>query len=190
MKNKYSVKTIKKNWKEDFLYSGNKLEKKLLDFWSWNSSDLLNNAMRWKLAEYIIAIALWIDNWYRIEWDDYDLIYKNLKIEIKSWAYLQSWEQEKFSNIIFWIKPTNNWNWIYKRQSDIYIFALLKCKDSSKINPLNLEQWDFYILETEILNNKLWLQKTIWLNSLLKLNPIKSNFIDLKKNCDFLTKTL
>lgn len=181
MKNKFTVKTIKKIWNEEFLFEWKKINNVLNDFWSWNGSDLLNNSMRWKLAEYIIAVALWIDNWYRIEWDDYDLVYNGLKIEIKSWAYIQSWEQEKYSNIILWIKPTNNWNWILKRQSDIYIFAILKCKDSKIINPMNLEQWEFYIIKTEILNNKLWWQKTIWLNSLLKLDPVKTDFMNLKK---------
>jgi len=181
MKNKFTVKTIKKIWNEEFLFEWKKINNVLNDFWSWNGSDLLNNSMRWKLAEYIIAVSLWLDNWYRIEWDEYDLIYNKLKIEIKSWAYIQSWEQEKYSNIILWIKPTNNWNWILKRQSDIYIFAILKCKDSKIINPMNLEQWEFYIIKTEILNNKLWWQKTIWLNSLLKLDPVKTDFMNLKK---------
>ena len=188
MKNNLNIKTYKKTWNEDFLFEWKKLEKKLIDFWSWNTSDLLNNAMRWKLAEYIIAMALWIDNWFRIEWDEYDLVYKNLKIEIKSWAYIQSWEQEKFSKIILWIKPTDNWNWEFKRQSDIYVFAILKCKDAEIINPLNLEQWDFYILKTEILNKKLQNQKTIWLNSLLKLKPIKTNFLNLKNEINNLLK--
>jgi len=181
MKNKFTVKTIKKIWNEEFLFEWKKINNVLNDFWSWNGSDLLNNSMRWKLAEYIIAVSLWLDNLYRIEWDEYDLIYNKLKIEIKSWAYIQSWEQEKYSNIILWIKPTNNWNWILKRQSDIYIFAILKCKDSKIINPMNLEQWEFYIIKTEILNNKLWWQKTIWLNSLLKLDPVKTDFMNLKK---------
>jgi len=182
MENNFSVKTFRKKWNENFLFNWSNINKQLIDFWAWNWSDLLNNAMRWKLAEYIIAVALWVDNWYRIEWDEYDLVFNSLKIEIKSWAYIQSWEQEKFSNIVLWIKPTNNWNWIFVRQSNIYIFAILKCKDAKIIDPLNLEQWDFYIIGTDILNKKLWNQKTIWLNSLSKLNPIKSDFWNLKNN--------
>ena len=181
MENNLNIKTYKKNWNEDFLFDWERTDKKLIDFWSWNTSDLLNNAMRWKLAEYIIAVALWIDNWFRIEWDDYDLVYNWLKIEIKSWAYIQSWEQEFFSKIILWIKPTDNWNWKFIRQSDIYIFAILKCKNAEKINPMDLEQWEFYILETKTLNEKVQNQKTIWLKSLLKLNPIKTDFKKLKK---------
>lgn len=181
MKNQFSVETFKKTWEELFVSNSKTLDFKLSDFWSWNTSDLLNNAMRWKLAEYIIARALWIDNWYRIEWDEYDLVYNDLKIEIKSWAYIQSWEQDRLSNISLTVKPTqNSESWDFKRHSDIYIFAILSHKDATTINPLQLEQWDFYIVNTEIMNIVLWKQKTIGLNSLLKLNPIVCNFENLK----------
>ncbi len=191
MKNKFSVETSRKTWNEKFSFNNNSLDFKLSDFWSWNTSDLLNNAMRWKLAEYIIARALWIDSGYRIEWDEYDLVYNDLKIEIKSWAYIQSWEQDKYSNIVLTIKPTMDYNWSdFKRQSDIYIFAILSHKDASTINPLKLEQWDFYIIKTKLLNEKLWKQKTIGLNSLLKLNPIVSDFNNLKNEVDLIQSSL
>ena len=189
MENKYSVKTSKKTWNEQFLFNSTKLDFTLIDFWSWNTSDLLNNAMRWKLAEYIIARALKIDGWYRIEWDEYDLVYNKLKIEIKSWAYIQSWEQDKYSNIILTIKPTKDYNWLdFNRKSDIYIFAILSHKYAKTVDPLELEQWDFYIIETNVLNEKLWNQKTIGLKWLLKLTPIKCSFNDLKKEVDNIKK--
>lgn len=185
MTNQFSVETNRKTWNENFSFNWNNLNSRLLDFWAWNTSDLLNNAMRWKLAEFIIANALWIDSWYRVEWDDFDLNYNWLKIEIKSWAYIQAWEQDKYSNIIFTIKPTKDYNWTdFKRQSDIYIFALLKHKDAKTIDPLKLEQWDFYIIKTSELNSKLPLQKTISLNSLLELNFIKCSYSELKENID------
>lgn len=55
MKNEFSVTNNKKNWNEEFSFGNNDLHFKLIDFWSWNTSDLLNNAMRWKLSEFIIA---------------------------------------------------------------------------------------------------------------------------------------
>lgn len=179
--NIFSVETTKKKWKENFSYKGKSYNFLLQDFWSWNNSDLLNNALRGKLAEYIIMKALDIEQEFRLERDDYDLNYKGLKIEIKSWAYIQSREQRKFSNIIFWIKPTQAEKWgDKKRQSDLYIFCLLKHKEASSIDPLKLEQWTFYILPTSILDEKVSGQKTITLQSLLKLMPKESNFIDLK----------
>lgn len=181
--NLFNVETIKKIWNELFSFNKNNLNFQLLDFWSWNGSDLLNNAMRWKLAEFIIAKALDIANSYRIEWDEYDLVYNGIKIEIKSWAYIQSWEQDRYSNIILSIKPTKDDNWYeFKRKSDIYVFAILSHKEAKTINPLKLEQWDFYIIKTSILNEKLWNQKTIGLNWLLKLNPIKCNFDQIKES--------
>lgn len=187
MQNEYSVNTTRKTWNEQFSFNSDVLNFNLLEFWSWNTSDLLNNTMRWKLAEFIIAKALWIADSYRVEWDEYDLVYNNIKIEIKSGAYIQSWEQKKYSNIVFTIKPTKDQKFTNcKRQSDIYIFAILSHKDSKTINPLKLEQWDFYIIKTSILNEKLWEQKTLSLNWLLNLNPIKSSFEKIKYNIDLI----
>lgn len=123
----------------------------------------------------------------REEWDAYDLVTKQgLKIEIKSSSYLQSWRQDRLSKIIFGIQPTLVWEDMNKRsqqpqrQADIYIFCVLSHKDKNTVNPLNLNQWDFYILDTEVLNAKVPKQKTITLSSLLKLEPIKVKYNDLK----------
>jgi len=179
------TETSRKNGTEWFLYDGKNIGKLLLNFWQWSGSDLLNNAMRGKLAEYIVALALWLDNDFRIEWDEYDLVYKNLKIEIKSSAYIQSWEQEKYSQIIFWIRPTKDETRTEsKRQADIYIFCLLKEKNAKIINPLDMSQWDFFLLSTKELDEKLWSQKTLSLKSLEKLNPQKCNFWNLKDTID------
>jgi len=70
------------------------------------------------------------------------------------------------------------------RQSDIYIFCVLSHKDKNTVNPLNLNQWDFYILETKILNEKVKTQKSITLSSLSKLNPIKVQYSHLKEEID------
>lgn len=128
----------------------------------------------------------------RDEWDAYDLKTKNgLKIEIKSSSYLQSWEQKELSKIVFGIQPTVKWEETANkrttqkiRQSDIYIFCVLSHKDKTTVNPLNLSQWDFYILETKILNEKVEAQKTITLSSLLKLNPIQLKYDKLKENIE------
>ena len=183
--NIFSVEATKKTGKENFSYEGKIYDFSLQDFWSWNNSDLLNNALRGKLAEYIIMKALDIQQAFRLERDDYDLNYKGLRIELRSWAYIQSWEQRKFSNIIFWIKPTQAEKWgDKKRQSDLYIFCLLKHKQAWSIDPLKLEQRTFYTLPTSILDEKVEGQKTITLQSLLKLMPKENSFVDLKEHLD------
>ena len=187
-----AIKTVQKTGKEAFYLDSKKLPLDVLSFWKWSSSELLGNALRGVLAEFIVASTIDILDKPREEWDAYDLKTKNdLKIEIKSSSYLQSWEQIKLSKIIFGIQPTSDWDYSINkrskekiRQSDIYIFCVLSHKDKNSVDPLNLSQWDFYILETKVLNEKVKTQKTITLSSLLKLNPIKIKYDNLKQEIE------
>jgi len=144
--------------------------------------------LRGILAEYIVASAIGVLKKPREEWDAYDLVSpKGLKIEIKSSSYLQSWEQSKFSKILFGIQPTLVWEDMNKRskqpqrQADVYVFCVLAHKDKNTVNPLNLDQWDFYLLKTSVLNEFCLTQKSITLSSLLKLKPLIVNYAGLKQ---------
>lgn len=65
-------------------------------FWSWAHSDLMNNAERGRLAEFIVSMALNCNSPSRVEWDAYDLSTEDgIKIEVKSSAYLQTWHQNE-----------------------------------------------------------------------------------------------
>ena len=91
-----------KNGNENFSLNTKNLNFQLSDFWIWNQSNLIENRTRGILAEFIVKKALDIKNETRIEWDSYDLITDDgFKIEIKSAAYIQSWNQSKFSKINF-----------------------------------------------------------------------------------------
>ncbi len=156
----------------------------------------MGNALRGVLAEFIVTSTIDILDKPREEWDAYDLKTKNgLKIEIKSSSYLQSWDQTELSKINFGIQETSDFDYETKkydkqkkRQSDIYIFCVLSHKDKNSVDPLNLSQWDFYILETKVLNEKVKAQKTIALSSLLKLNPIKIKYDKLKQEIEHIEK--
>jgi hypothetical protein len=167
-----------KTGKENLTYNGSQLPFSLLDFWKWSVSDLLSNATRGVLAEFIVACALGIDiTKPREEWASYDLITKDaVKIEVKSAAYLQSWNQKNYSKISFSIKKSFQWDStkgmdmsIKQRAADIYVFCLLKNKDKNTIDPLNLSQWDFYVVSTEQLDNYERSEHSITLNSLKRL---------------------
>ncbi len=172
-----------KNGNECLTDNGLNTNYNLLDFWRWSVSDLLSNATRGRLAEFIVGTAIGINSEnLRDEWDAYDLITDDgIKIEVKSAAYIQSWDQKRFSTISFSIKPTKYWDAetnIYrdepKRHADVYVFCLLKHKDKNTIDPLKLEQWDFYVLPTYRLDNYQRSQSSITINSLEKLtNPKK-----------------
>ena len=61
---------------EHFSFEGMPTGFLLNDFWRWQSSDLLNNALRGVLAEYIVAKALGIEtNGPRVEWEPFDLLF-------------------------------------------------------------------------------------------------------------------
>ncbi len=179
----------KKNGSEAFSHFGKSLEFNLSNFWSWSQSDLLGNTLRGILAEYIVAKDLGILDSIRIEWDTYDL--KSLtgkKIEVKSSAYLQSWRQEKHSTIKFdiaskreWIDKTKSYAKISKRHAGYYVFSLLHHKIKKTVNPLILDQWTFYVLPTEVLNDNKNSHKTIGLDSLLKLNPTICRFGEIRE---------
>ena len=140
------------------------------------------------MAEFIVASALGLDMDVRTEWDAYDFkTGEGLKIEIKSAAYLQSRKQEKLSDIRFgialtqgWYADTNKVSEEIKRHADIYIFCLLAHKDKRTVDPLNLSQWKFYILETSKLDEKVKNQKTLGFSGLLKLDPISCTFLEIK----------
>ncbi|UFS61424.1 hypothetical protein LOH54_07085 [Sulfurimonas sp. HSL-3221] len=181
------VKISKMTGKESFHIEGKSLDFDLLSFWQWSSSEILGNALRGVLAEYIVAKDIDCPYEIREEWDAYDLLTpEGWKIEVKSASYIQSWEQSKLSTISFGIQPTIIWendttrSQTPKRQADVYVFCLLAHKDQNSIDPLNLSQWEFYVLPTSTLNEKVGHQKSITLSSLLKLEPNKCSFGNIK----------
>ncbi len=153
----------------------------LSDFWKWSSSDILSNATRGRFAEFIVATATNIDTTIvdeeYSEWNSFDLkTPTGIKLEIKTSAYLQSWGQEKLSEIKFSIKETQYWdirtNKYYRpkiRHADVYVFCLLHHKDKQTVDPLNLNQWDFYILATKQLNDHMGRKDSIRLKPLQNL---------------------
>lgn len=177
----------KKTGIEPFHAEGVALPVSVRDFWAWSSSDLLGNALRGLVAEFLVATAIGATDDVRQEWDAYDLLLPNgTRIEVKSAAYLQSWAQEHFSTIGFDIAPKRGWDArenvvadTASRMADIYVFCLLHHRDKQTVDPLNIGQWTFYVLPTNVLNEHLGAQKKISLKPLLKLEPEVVSFDDL-----------
>ena len=144
----------KKTGREPFCSGGVPRDFDVLDYWRWATSDLVSNASRGILAEYIVARAVGVSTTsVRDEWAAYDLETPDgIKLEVKSAAYIQSWWQRDFSPISFKIKKTRSWNdetgysGEPTRKADLYVFALLAHKDHRTIDPLELDQWTFYVL--------------------------------------------
>ncbi len=173
-----AIQSSRKTGNEPFQLADKNLSINLLAFWQWSSSDLLSNALRGILAEFIVASDLGCTDNIRQQWDAYDIkTLEGIKVEVKSSAYLQSWDQDKFSDIKFdiGVKETQK-----VRQADVYVFCVLAHKDKTSVNPLDMSQWKFYVLSTQTLNEKVPTQKKIALSSLLKLKPVEARYGEIK----------
>lgn len=155
---------------EPFHREGEPLGFEVADFWAWSVSDLVSNATRGLLAEYLVARALGISTaGVRNEWDPYDLeTPSGIRIEVKSAAYLQAWYQRRLSTIAFSIPGTRAWDpetgrfsAEAKRQADVYVFALLAHQDKATLDPLDVTQWQFFVLPTAVLNAHIPSQRSI-----------------------------
>lgn len=177
----------RKTGTEHFHIGERALNNRLIDFWAWSVSDLVSNATRGRLAGYIVALAVGCETTVRLEWDAYDLeTSSGIKVEVKSAAYLQSWHHQRLSSIKFGIRPTRSWDpetnlfgEDVRRQCDVYVFCLLHHQDKSTVDPLNLEQWTFYVLPASNLDEHCPRQKSVSLSRLLELGPRQVNFEEL-----------
>ena len=164
-----------------FHCSGKPIGEELLRFWQWSSSDLLSNARRGVLAEFIVACALGCDlSEPRDEWAAHDLTTpEGIKVEVKSAAFLQSWNQPKgLSTISFsikeslpWDPDTNKQGRVKERSADVYVFCLLAHMDKATVDPLDLDQWRFFVLPIVVLNAYTRSRHSITLKSLRMLAP-------------------
>lgn len=178
----------RKTGEEKFHENGVPIDASLLGYWRWSASDLLGNTERGRLAEYIVATAVGVANGVRSGWESYDVeTLSGTRVEVKSSAYVQTWGQKTLSKIIFGIRPTRAWDPKQnvfaresRRQAHVYVFAILFERDKARVDPLNLEQWQFYVLSAQTLDERAPLQKTISLSSLLKLGALKVTYRELR----------
>jgi len=155
------------------------------EFLAWAYDDLLANTTRGVLAEYIVAKALGTLDTKRVEWDKYDLRVDGIGVEVKSAAYVQSWETRP-STISFDISPTIGWDASTntyaasaERSADVYVFCLLTGTNREHVDPLDVAQWTFYVLPTSVLNRKVPVQKRIRLEPLIALGPYQCTYDEL-----------
>lgn len=131
----------------------------VLEFLQYGFSNLNSNVLRGALAEFIVENALRenkeID--VRNPWGDSDVISPNgKKIEVKCCSYIQDWDQNQYSKILWSGLKAKTLYWSsavsdvprspanYK--SDIYILALFKHQDHATLDILDMDQWCFFIM--------------------------------------------
>lgn len=155
------------------------------DFWQWAYSDLMQNVERAVLAEYIVAALIGVDNKLRVPWLAYDLKLPNGKtVEVKTMSKLQAWYQRRLSSPRVVIKPTRKWDpktGVMEKEpklhSDLYVICFFKADSHDTADPLNLNQWEFFVFTREDIKKLLMDRKSISLKLLKKLG-IKSTNAD------------
>ena len=171
-----AIKPQMKNGEDHILAPDGNSVSTLYGFWRWAYSDLMGNAERGALAEYLVACALGAENSPRLSWGKYDLLTTDgIAVEVKTSGYLQTWKQKELSRPGFGIRPTHGWDAVTneydkdkRRQADIYVFCLHKHTDQKTANPLLISQWDFYLLPTSVLNEQFRNQGSASLSALIR----------------------
>ena len=136
------------------------LDATVSDFWQFAMGDLRMNNARGYLAEFIVGRALGLNHAQRVEWDAYDILFGDITIEVKSSAYLQSWDQRKPSVIEFTRLKSTRWD---PRGGEdpagpgynamVYVFCVQTAQDHDTYDQLALDQWDFYVLPRSVLKD-------------------------------------
>ena len=148
------------------------------DFWKWAYSDLLQNTTRGVLAEYIVAVLLNVDNTPRNPWLPFDLRLKDgTTVEVKTMSRLQAWAQKQLSEPKVVISEKRSWDpdtGIMEQNpslnADIYVICYFTSEDHSDADPLNLDQWNFFVLDKKEVADVLKKSKSISLKALNKMN--------------------
>jgi hypothetical protein len=161
------------------------LEATVADFWRFAMSDLRMNNTRGYLAEFLVARAVGSTS-QRVEWDAYDVIAPfGAKIEVKSSAYLQLWDQRRPSTIRFSGLTGRTWNpqlgeaETATYNADVFVFYVHTAKTHAEYDPLNVDQWEFFVVarnEVEGLN-----YKSIGLSTLAAVAGQAIVFTDLRE---------
>lgn len=179
---------------EVFVNTGS-LRFKVSDLWGYAFSNLNSNILRGSVAEFLVEMAFHGPEaaGIRNPWEDYDVQTTAGKtIEVKSCSYLQDWDQEKLSSVIFsGLKAGSVWPAAAtpeqaaitdekRYKADIYVLALLHHQFTETLNILDLEQWSFYVLSREGLAEAANNGNSITLVRLQRYSVQPVSFVQLK----------
>ena len=124
----------------------------------------MDNTARGILAEFLVATALkdYVADQPRAEWDPYDFVARiggrDVTVEVKSSAKVQSWRQKKYSALQFGIAPSRKWNpetgkyGDEAKRADIYVFcALVETNIGEHLDALDIDNWRFRVVRRDAL---------------------------------------
>ena len=176
-----------KTGQEPFTDCGSPLGVSVLDFWRFSYGEL-NSDPRDDIAEYLVALALGVkEPSNKRDWTPFDIDYGGRPIEVKSTSYFQTWRKDETVNRTrtFSIRESKaSGEAEAKRHSEVYVFCVLNGDTEAEADPLKLENWDFYVVPTAVINEKCRRNKTITLNRIKSLGYGKIPYAALKASVD------
>ena len=127
----------------------------------------------------------------RDAWAKFDLTYREKGIEVKSASYHQRWHQEKMSNVSYnvpstlaWDETTNIFDTEATRQAFMYVLCLLSEKRRDIVNPLDIDQWVFWVIPTSFFDERARSQHSITYNSLIREIGEPVRFAEIRSKVD------
>lgn len=191
---------------EHFTYHADTLTQTTKDFWAWAMSRLLADGPRGDLAEFIVNSALGCDTTdAKRGWGECDIVYQGIRIEVKCSSVLQAWNRAAPSKPVFSIAKTlkcdieeDETGCYYcgrdgqppERRSDIYVLCLFSNPDRSTADPLAMEQWEFYVIDTAAINARCGNAHSLSLAKLKRWGLRPCDYSHLKSAIDRIIPTL
>lgn len=125
----------------------------LKDFWAYAARDLRSNVLRGNLAEWLVAKAIGDAAELQPVWSEFDVLMPpDIRVEVKSSAYLQAWPQRKPSTIQFSglrskkLRPDGRYEDQRTFNAHVYVFCVQTAESHESYDPLDVSQWAFYVL--------------------------------------------
>ncbi|MCE7483698.1 MULTISPECIES: hypothetical protein [Microbacterium] len=122
------------------------------DFWQFALPDVTTNNVRGWLAEYLVWRAIGVERPVRVEWDAFDVLWDDIRIEVKSSALVQRWAQRRPSTLAFsglrgkLLDPaTNTYAVESTYNADVYVLAV-NLAGREQLNQLDIGHWRFAVL--------------------------------------------
>ena len=174
------------------------LDRSVDEFRRWALSDWRSPTTRGMLAEYFVRCATATDGRPAGDWNYVDIECSDgMTIEVKCSARLQPGKGGELvrRNPSFSIRQmtgawsNREWAWLPKpdkprRWADVYVLCLENETDPLKYDPLDLSQWEFFVIPTFRLDEKFGNQKSVSVSRLQQEDFRTVKFDILKSEID------
>ena len=144
------------------------------DFWRWAYSDFSNKKNLTIFADFLVATSLEERPALRQTRNGYDILWSpcadGVRINVRAGAYTEALEMEHPDRIQFRLSEYDE-----PHSCDVIVFCVYRAMSQDE-SPLDMELWDFYIINSRVLYRDVPDRRVITLPALMELEPIWSDY--------------